>query len=200
MRRLSLQRNQLKQIERTTFNSLPGISWLNLSENRLTTLYHATISHIEENFLREDSSFSVNGNEFICDCKLEWMVAFRNRTKSAATKQALNRISCLLTGHDIPDELVQNGLDVVNGSDYVAEDGDPTYVRSVDLEHGAVVNLFLLDRLPCVEDESDPTSFPLSRESTGPRGGGQMVSVLSNLPVILPVALVISHLNNRDLL
>lgn len=61
MRRLSLQRNRLKILEKAVFTSLPVIKWLNLSHNQLTTLHKDRFSYILENFMQVDSSLSLSG-------------------------------------------------------------------------------------------------------------------------------------------
>lgn len=61
LRRLSLQRNNLKHIEKGIFHSLPVLSWLNLADNRLKTLHQETFSHSLENFVKTESHLDLNG-------------------------------------------------------------------------------------------------------------------------------------------
>lgn len=142
----------------------------------------------------------------ICDCKLDWLIELRNRTRSVTTRQSLHRLTCLLVGsNNIPEELVQNTISAENtANDYISDDNvvsDPSQVQSVDLEQGAMVNLFLLDKLPCNEDASDPTSLPLPRESIGFRDGNggdhPLAAQLSLLVGTILGVFVILHNNNN---
>lgn len=118
------------------------------------------------------------GNQFICDCKLNWLLELRNKTNSNYTKQSIERVKCLLTSTDnVPDDILLNALEQpTNARDYIADEtfvtDSSTQIQSVDLEEGFMVNLLLLEKLPCLEDENDPTSMPMPRESTGARDSG----------------------------
>lgn len=136
---------------------------------------------------------SSTDNELICDCKLNWLIELRNRTRSQQTQQSLDHLKCLLAaGNNIPEELLLNAIQPISGgggsSDYISDeilaDSDGEEVRSVvDLGEGSLINLFMLENtLPCHGDESDPTSLPMPRESTGfhDSSGQSVVQTLSS--------------------
>lgn len=220
LRKLSLQRNRLTVLEKAVFTSMPVLDFLNLSDNRLTSSHHITFISILDNFLKNESNLALTGeqmvnltkvrnemiiflflgNNLVCDCALNWLREFRNRTRSVDTQNSLDRLECLLPDlNNIPEENHHSPIHVTNkwisnsedGGDYISDDGvvtDTAKVHGVDLQSGAIVNLLTLDRLPCAnEDGSDPTSYPMLRESTGILGNsagslqiGTIMIILSN--------------------
>lgn len=141
---------------------------------------------------RRSCSFVLSSadNELICDCKLNWLIELRNRTRSQQTQQSLDHLKCLLAaGNNIPEELLFNAIEPI-GSDYISDelvDTDGEQVRAVDLGEGSLINLFLLENtLPCHGDESDPTSLPMPRESTGfHESGGQSVQTRTSFGTVI---------------
>lgn len=84
------------------------------------------------------------------------------------SQQSLGKLKCVLSEtNGIAEDLLLQAMAGGGGGedDYVTDEVAPTPVHSVDLEGGPYVNLFLLEKIPC--RESDPTSLPLPRESTG---------------------------------
>lgn len=134
---------------------------------------------------------SSSENVLVCDCTLNWLIDLRNRTKSAVTQQTIDRVKCLLTDvNNVPEEVLLNAA----VDEYPAEDTDTNQVLSVDFQSGSMVNLFLLDQIPC------PTSLPLPRESTGFRdgSGGSARPTSAMMTAIILLAFVMCIHNNLE--
>lgn len=133
----------------------------------------------------------------MCDCALSWLKEFRNRTKSVDTQNSLDNLECLSPDLNNSEENYINPIHATNkwisnsedGRDYISDDGiatETTKVHSVDMQSGTVVNLLTQDQLPCInEDGSDPTSYPMLRESTGILGNAAGSSRIGTIILIL---------------
>lgn len=113
-------------------------------------------------------SFSFTENDFICDCRLTWLIDLRNQTKNEELRLSLDEVECLLKKpkdafhHHKSSRIDHNTIERPHG----VED-EPEYYD--DEPEGKTVRLMQLKpaNLTCPEEASDPTELPLSRESIG---------------------------------
>lgn len=126
---------------------------------------------------------SFTENQFVCDCRLTWIYDVRNRTKNFDLRRTIDRITCRMdndhslykfnnkyntnirrtAAHEYDDfgnDLSHSPAYGVNGGHHQQHDFPEDHrivpLMSIGIEH-----------LPCVEEMTDPTELPLSRESIG---------------------------------
>lgn len=108
-------------------------------------------------------------NDFICDCRMSWLIDLRNHTKNEELRAALNEIECLLKkqskesfNHHKSSRIDHNTIErphaVEEEPEYYDDEPDGKTVRLMQLKPA---------NLTCPEEASDPTELPLSRESIG---------------------------------
>lgn len=137
------------------------------------------------------------GNSLVCDCALNFLNELRNRTSSAETQKSIDSLQCLLADvNQIPEEVFLNTLPDKEPrhseyGDYISDDSD---IHPVDLQSGTMVNIRAFDQIPCQQDDSDPTSLPMPRESIGFRDSAGTVASSSICTIILvSVLATITH-------
>ncbi|VVC96560.1 unnamed protein product [Leptidea sinapis] len=94
LRKLSLDDNKLSAIPPGLFEGVRGLSSLDLRSNELHALTFDNIKPILDNLKPLNSNLLLEGNNFICDCRLKWMHSLRNDTKSQSTKDSLDGVTC----------------------------------------------------------------------------------------------------------
>lgn len=108
-------------------------------------------------------------NDFICDCRMTWLIDLKNHTKNEELRTALNEIECLLKkqskesfNHHKSSRIDHNTIErphaVEEEPEYYDDEPDGRTVRLMQLKPA---------NLTCPEEASDPTELPLSRESIG---------------------------------
>lgn len=107
-------------------------------------------------------------NDFICDCRLSWLIELKNQTKSEELRVKLDEIECLMKKSK--DQFQKTSKILHNAIDrppQEAEDEPEYYDDEPDGKTYQLTNL-KTTTLPCPEETtSDPTELPLSRESIG---------------------------------
>ncbi|XP_046967995.1 connectin-like [Vanessa cardui] len=94
LRKLSLDDNKLASLPSGLFEGVRGLSSLDLRSNELHALTFDNIKPILDNLKPSGSNLLLEENNFVCDCRLQWMHILRNETKSQNTKDSLEGVTC----------------------------------------------------------------------------------------------------------
>lgn len=108
-------------------------------------------------------------NDFICDCRLSWLIDLKNTTKSEDLRLRLDDIECLMKKPKEPFQKTNNKIlhNAIDRPPQETEDEPEYYDDEPDGKTYQLTNLKVA-ALPCPEETtSDPTELPLSRESIG---------------------------------
>ncbi|XP_077524375.1 uncharacterized protein LOC144136180 [Amblyomma americanum] len=90
---LYLSYNRLRVLPTKMFLGTPNLMTVDLSQNKLVTLTWRTLQDLAT---IDASSFdlSLTGNQFVCDCRLAWMLHMENVTRSDKFRRELRHIKC----------------------------------------------------------------------------------------------------------
>ncbi|XP_023728028.1 connectin isoform X2 [Cryptotermes secundus] len=205
LNRLTLAENRLTALGSDVLRGVPNIHFLDLRDNSLRTLTFDTVNPIMENLKNVTSYFFVEGNSFMCDCRLSWMYLLRNETPSEQILNSLDELTCRLgpevgdyQDHDASDLMYTTEHPHINSRGY-GEDLATGYGHDSDgrrgqpdaptLEPRNLKHLFDIpqEQLPCPEDlqlEAHPT-FPFEFNSEFGQGremnAGVEAQVISSL-------------------
>ncbi|KAL4714205.1 hypothetical protein ACJJTC_002842 [Scirpophaga incertulas] len=94
LRKLALDDNKLAALPAHLFEGVRGLSSLDLRSNELHALTYDNIKPILDNLKPQSSNLLLEENNFVCDCRLKWMHALKNETKSLNTKASLDSVTC----------------------------------------------------------------------------------------------------------
>ncbi|XP_072930470.1 uncharacterized protein [Epargyreus clarus] len=96
LKALSLAHNALSNLDNVKiFEGLSSLTSLSLKDNKLRELKKEVMEPILNNFYGPTSSLDIEDINFPCDCRLEWFIAFMNKTSSVHLKQALENLKCV---------------------------------------------------------------------------------------------------------
>ncbi|XP_055840843.1 connectin [Episyrphus balteatus] len=96
LKTLNLRNNALKKLDNGLLRGTPALLSINLQENLLETLTYYNFQPIMDNLVNSTSELSVSDNNFICDCRLQWIFDLRNKTRNINLKESLEEIVCTL--------------------------------------------------------------------------------------------------------
>ncbi|XP_061717745.1 connectin-like [Cydia pomonella] len=92
---LTLANNKLTSIDSVRiFEVLKELTSLSLRDNQLQELKAEVMAPILSNFIGANSSLDVEGNNFPCDCRLEWFTTLLNKTQNKNLEIALENLKC----------------------------------------------------------------------------------------------------------
>ncbi|XP_041981335.1 connectin-like [Aricia agestis] len=122
--KLSLDDNKLLTLPSGLFEGVRGLSSLDLRLNDLHVLTYDNINPIIDNLKTQNSNLLIEDNNLLCDCRLKWIYALRNETKSQQTKTSLERVTCKVgtpitvssAYNRMDDETVNNKKDFITGT------------------------------------------------------------------------------------
>uniref|UniRef100_W8BXH1 Connectin n=1 Tax=Ceratitis capitata TaxID=7213 RepID=W8BXH1_CERCA len=122
LKTLNLRNNKLKKLDNGLLRGTPALLNINVQSNELETLTFYTFQPIMDNLVNSTSELLLSDNNFICDCRLQWIFELKNRTRHIALREALEGFVCTLHDPKILNfiEPVPNHiLDLLNiGSSY----------------------------------------------------------------------------------
>ncbi|XP_011186527.2 connectin [Zeugodacus cucurbitae] len=122
LKTLNLRNNKLKKLDNGLLRGTPALLNINVQSNELETLTFYTFQPIMDNLVNSTSELLLSDNNFICDCRLQWLFELKNRTRYTALREALESFVCTLHDPKISNfiEPVPNHiLDLLNiGSSY----------------------------------------------------------------------------------
>ncbi|KAM7358705.1 leucine rich repeat protein connectin isoform 1-T2 [Cochliomyia hominivorax] len=96
LKTLNLRNNLLKKIDNGLLRGTPALLSLNVQMNKLETLTFYTFQPIMDNLVNSSSELLVNDNNFICDCRLQWLYELKNRTRHPQLRDSLEKFVCNL--------------------------------------------------------------------------------------------------------
>ncbi|XP_046808087.1 connectin [Lucilia cuprina] len=96
LKTLNLRNNLLKKIDNGLLRGTPALLSLNVQMNKLETLTFYTFQPIMDNLVNSSSELLVNDNNFICDCRLQWLYELKNRTRHQQLRDSLEKFICNL--------------------------------------------------------------------------------------------------------
>ncbi|XP_063365006.1 connectin-like [Cydia amplana] len=92
---LTLANNKLTSIDSVRiFEVLKDLTSLSLRDNQLQELNAEVMAPILSNFYGANSTLDVEGNNFPCDCRLEWFTTLLNKTQNKNLEIALENLKC----------------------------------------------------------------------------------------------------------
>ncbi|XP_047997575.1 connectin-like [Leguminivora glycinivorella] len=92
---LTLANNKLTSMDSVAiFEALKELTSLSLRDNQLQELKAEVMAPILSNFYGANSSLDVEGNNFPCDCRLEWFTTLLNKTQNKNLVIALENLKC----------------------------------------------------------------------------------------------------------
>ncbi|XP_014095201.2 connectin [Bactrocera oleae] len=122
LKTLNLRNNKLKKLDNGLLRGTPALLNINVQSNELETLTFYTFQPIMDNLVNSTSELLLSDNNFVCDCRLQWLFELKNRTRYTALREALETFVCTLHDPKISNfvEPVPNHiLDLLNiGSSY----------------------------------------------------------------------------------
>ncbi|XP_067612828.1 connectin [Eurosta solidaginis] len=122
LKTLNLRNNMLKKLDNGLLRGTPALLSINVQSNELETLTFYTFQPIMDNLVNSTSELLLSDNNFICDCRLQWLFELKNRTRFLQLRDSLEDFVCTLHDAKISNfiEPVPNHiLDLLNiGSSY----------------------------------------------------------------------------------
>ncbi|XP_055914475.1 connectin [Eupeodes corollae] len=115
LKTLNLRNNALKKLDNGLLRGTPALLSINLQENFLETLTYYNFQPIMDNLVNSTSELSVSDNNFICDCRLQWIFDLRNKTRNINLKESLEEIVCTL--YDDKKNNMPQGLSNIDNND-----------------------------------------------------------------------------------
>ncbi|XP_053608327.1 connectin-like [Plodia interpunctella] len=117
LEKLSLDDNKLAALPSGLFAGVRGLTSLDLRSNELHALTLDDIKPILDNLKPQNSNLQLEDNNFVCDCRLEWMHSLRNETRSQNTKTSLNNVTCKMdppivsSAYNKMSDVIENKID-----------------------------------------------------------------------------------------
>ncbi|XP_075163783.1 leucine rich repeat protein connectin [Haematobia irritans] len=96
LKTLNLRNNLLKKIDNGLLRGTTALLSLNVQSNKLETLTFYTFQPIMDNLVNGSSELLLNDNNFICDCRLQWLYELKNRTRYQQLRDSLEDFICTL--------------------------------------------------------------------------------------------------------
>ncbi|XP_039293511.1 connectin [Nilaparvata lugens] len=100
LNRLILSENRLQSIHAGLLVPLRDLRFLDLRDNNLETLSYETVLPMVPNLKNTSSYLFLDGNQFICDCRLSWMRGLLNDTPTDQVKTVLEELTCVWEDED----------------------------------------------------------------------------------------------------
>ncbi|XP_071441565.1 connectin-like [Hetaerina americana] len=94
--RLRLRENKLKTLSDNVFVGVTNVHFLDLRDNNLSTLTANAVEPLRRNLKNVTMSFFLEGNNFVCDCRLAWMHDVHNETANERVRNTLEELKCIL--------------------------------------------------------------------------------------------------------
>lgn len=94
--RLRLRDNKLKSLSDNVFVGVNNVHFLDLRDNDLVTLTANAVEPLRRNLKNITMSFLLEGNNFVCDCRLAWMHEVHNETANERVRNTLEELKCRL--------------------------------------------------------------------------------------------------------
>ncbi|XP_036337713.1 connectin [Rhagoletis pomonella] len=122
LKTLNLRNNLLKKLDNGLLRGTPALLSINVQSNDLETLTFYTFQPIMDNLVNSTSELLLSDNNFVCDCRLQWIFELKNRTRFMQLRDSLEDFVCTLHDPKVSNfiEPVPNHiLDLLNiGSSY----------------------------------------------------------------------------------
>ncbi|XP_005176584.2 connectin [Musca domestica] len=96
LKTLNLRNNLLKKIDNGLLRGTTALLSFNVQSNKLETLTFYTFQPIMDNLVNSSSELLLNDNNFICDCRLQWLYELKNRTRFQQLRDSLEDFICTL--------------------------------------------------------------------------------------------------------
>lgn len=141
---LNLNDNKLTVLGRDVFSDLERLNYLDLRNNVLETITQPTFQPIMHNLRNISMSLYLEGNSFVCDCRLAWMHSLWNETHERV-KSVLEQLTCFL-------------------------DDDRRSKPQMDMPHGDTPETSDAIALPISEDYQDLTPKTMMVSAKKPEG------------------------------
>lgn len=90
---LYLSYNRLRILPAHMFRGAPNLVTVDLSQNQLLTLTWRSVQDLSK-IQSESFDMSLTGNEFMCDCRLAWMLHLENATRNEKFRRELRHVKC----------------------------------------------------------------------------------------------------------
>ncbi|KAH9367571.1 hypothetical protein HPB48_002863 [Haemaphysalis longicornis] len=90
---LYLSYNRLRILPAHMFRGAPNLVTVDLSQNQLLTLTWRSVQDLSK-IRSEAFDMSLTGNEFMCDCRLAWMLYLENATRNEKFRRELRHVKC----------------------------------------------------------------------------------------------------------
>ncbi|CAG7719959.1 unnamed protein product [Allacma fusca] len=91
---LSLKENKIVELKHWTFSSLRSLYFLDLRQNELETMEEELVTPIYSNLKNVSFQLHLEGNRFVCDCRILWIQELLNVTQSNYIQYNLKNIEC----------------------------------------------------------------------------------------------------------
>lgn len=92
LKRLNLEHNRLKMLERGLFTATPALTFLNLMRNSLETVTLHTIQPLMNNLVNHTSTLLIKGNLCFESCSLCGVAFINSRLTRAVVSRCANRL------------------------------------------------------------------------------------------------------------
>ncbi|XP_073836886.1 leucine rich repeat protein connectin [Musca autumnalis] len=122
LKTLNLRNNLLKKIDNGLLRGTTALLSLNVQSNKLETLTFYTFQPIMDNLVNSSSELLLSDNNFICDCRLQWLFELKNRTRYQQLRDSLDEFICTLQEprlHNFIEPVPSHVLQLLNVGGFV---------------------------------------------------------------------------------